>query len=94
MVHCIFLGRTPGFDPCHFQVGLPSYEACWEAESAAECLRSLQSRPPPMRVACAMTLLLSWPDSDAPLFEASGFGMFVLINGRNSSSLFREPVPD
>ncbi len=94
MVHCIFLGRTPGFDPCHFQVGLPSYEACWQAESAAECLRSLQSRPPPMRVACAMTLLLSWPDSDAPLFEASGFGMFVLINGRNSSSLFREPVPD
>jgi hypothetical protein len=28
-------------------------------------------------------MLLSWPDSDAPLFEASGFGMFVLINGKD-----------
>ena len=37
-----------------------------------------------MRVASAMTMLLSWPDADAPLFEASGFGMFVLINGEHS----------
>lgn len=82
MVHCIFMGRTPDFDPCDFHVDLPTYESCWEAETAAECLRNLQSLPRPMRVSTAMTMLLSWPDADARLFEASGFGMFVLMNGK------------
>ena len=83
MVHCIFLGRTPDFDPCHFQVELPSYEDCWRAETAAECLHALQNLPRPMRVATALTKLLSWPDADVPLFEASNFGMFVLMSGNN-----------
>ena len=81
MVHCIFLARTPGLDPRHFPMELPGYETCWEAQSAAECLHRLQTLPPQIRVSTAMGMLNSWPDAQAPLFEASGFGMHVLING-------------
>jgi hypothetical protein len=81
MVHCIFLGRNPDLDPTRFNVQLPSYESCWEAQTAAECLHLLQSLPVPMHVSTAMKMLTSWPDTETPLFEASGFGMHVLVNG-------------
>ena len=81
MVHCIFLARLPGLDPSHFPVELPGYETCWEARSAAECLHRLQTLPPQIRVSTAMGMLTSWPDAKVPLFEASGFGMHVLVNG-------------
>ena len=81
MVHCIFLGRSPDLDPTKFDVQLPGYESCWEAETAAECLHRLQSLPVQMQVSAAMGLLTWWPDTETPLFEASGFGMHVLVNG-------------
>jgi hypothetical protein len=31
-----------------------------------------------------MGMLTSWPDTKAPLFEASGFGMHVLVNGSST----------
>lgn len=82
MVHCIFMGRTPTLDPNTFHVELPGYEACWEAEDASSCLHLLQSHPRPMQVSAALGLLVSWPDAAAPLFEASAFGMHVLIHGK------------
>lgn len=88
MVHCIFLGRTPRLDPCQFQVYLPSYEACWEAKTASNCLQRLQTLPQQICVSTAIRLLISWPDADAPLFEASGFGMHVLVNGASPIPLY------
>lgn len=81
MVHCIFLGRSPDLDPTKFNVKLPGYESCWEAKTAAECLYCLQCLPVQMSVSDAMDLLTMWPDTETPLFEASGFGMHVLVNG-------------
>ena len=81
MVHCIFLGRTPDLDPSQFPMELPGYETCWEAKTASDCLHRLQTLPQQMRVSTAIGMLTSWPDTKAPLFEASGFGMHVLVNG-------------
>ena len=81
MVHCIFLGRTPNLDPRQFPVELPGYETCWEAETASDCLHRLQILPKQLRVSTAIEMLTLWPNTKVPLFEASGFGMFVLANG-------------
>lgn len=75
------LGHNPALNPTKSNVELPGYETCWEAETAEECLRRLQSSPVQMRVSAALDLLMSWPDTETPLFEASGFGMHVLVNG-------------
>ena len=82
MACCIFQGSSPSFAPLEFEQELPSYESCWEAKTASECLQLLQNMPQQIRVSNAIQLLRFCPPQDVPLFEASAFGMFVLVKGQ------------
>ncbi|CZR53621.1 uncharacterized protein PAC_03501 [Phialocephala subalpina] len=79
---CIFQNSPPSFSPLDLDVELACYEACWEARSAAECLQQLQSTPPQLPVSSAIRQLRTpSPFEGGPTFEASAFGMFVLVVG-------------
>lgn len=78
----IFQGTSPSFSPLKLDIELPSYESCWIAESAEKCLQELQRTPSQPHLAQALQQLrVPWSRDEQPLFEASAFGMFVLIKG-------------
>lgn len=58
---------------------MPCYEICWEADTASQCLKQLQKLPRQLRLATAMqNLRLESFTSPVP-FEASAFGLTLLI---------------
>ena len=77
----IFCGNAPGFAPLELKIRLPSYEMCWEAKSAKECLQHLQStpRPPLLSFALRQLQMSSCIGKRDWTFEASAFGMFTLV---------------
>ena len=85
MALCVFRRRSPSVSPLTFDVELPCYESCWEAETASQCLQQLQTLPGQIRVSTAIQHIRSDSAGDALLFEASAFGMFILILGESSS---------
>ena len=87
MALCVFRRRSPSFSPPNFHVELPCYESCWEAETAADCFQHLQLLPPPLRVSTATQHIGSEHADEMPTFEASAFGMFILIMGECFSRL-------
>lgn len=81
---CIFHGTSPSFSPLQLDISLPSYDSCWTAESAEKCLRELQRTPSQPKLAQALQQLQkSWSSDEPPQtnFEASAFGMFILMKG-------------
>lgn len=88
MASCIFQGTSPSISPLDFNVQLPSYESCWIAKTADECLESLQSMPQQILVSTAIRNLQHAPSNGSALFEASGFAMFVLLKGRYNHKLY------
>ena len=82
MAGCVFLGRPPALSPLSVDVTLPCYESAWEADSAEECLRRLQNAPVQVSISTALRTLRKEDNSGFPVLEASGYGMFVLINGK------------
>ena len=76
------MGRPPTLSPLSVDVILPCYESAWEAETADECLRRLQSSPAQLSISTALRTLRGGDSRDGPVLEASGYGMFVLINGK------------
>ena len=90
MVGCIFQGVLPTLCPFDFDVALPCYESCWEATTAFDCLQHLRARPQPISISNAIRQIWVPSIPNKPLFEASEFGMFVMICGQYSLS---EKVP-
>lgn len=89
MANCIFRGAaSPAFSPLEFNIELPCYEACWEASTASDCLEALQRLPQQMRVSAAIRELRKSSVHNAALFEASAFGMDILVKGRR----LRHPI--
>lgn len=84
MAVCVFLRKSPSFSPLTFAVELPCFEACWEAETAAQCLHHLQSLPGQLRLSTTIQLFRSNMSDEATVFEASAFGMLVVILGKAS----------
>lgn len=80
--------RGPSLPPLSVHVMLPSYESAWEAETPAECLRQLQTRPSQVTISTALRRLIERPlrrgSHSRSDFEVSGYGMFVLVHGKDS----------
>lgn len=81
MALCVFRRRSSYFSPLAFKVDLPCYESCWEAETASQCLEQLQNLPGSLRLSTAMQTLQTNSLGGAELFDASAFGMTLLILG-------------
>ena len=81
MAGCIFQGVLPTISPLDFDVEMPCYDSCWEATTAADCLQQLQKWPRQILVSTAIRRIRA-STQNGPLFEASGFGMFVIVNGK------------
>lgn len=66
--------------PNSFEVLMPCFDVCWEADSKEECLRQLQLSPLQMRVSSALKYLsYDGAETESPVLEVSSFGMFILI---------------
>lgn len=84
---CIFEGKPPSLSPLRLHVELPSYESCWEAKSAEECLKRLQSTSVQPLMSTAVRQIRRANINELPAFEASGFGMFTILKGKLLISL-------
>lgn len=67
--------------PSAIEVLLPSYEEIWEASSEAAWREALQKRPVPYLVSTATERLWNHQKGTIKPFEASTYGMFVLVLG-------------
>ena len=87
---CIFQGIPPIISPLDLDIQLPCYETIWEAKTASECLQHLQNMPQQIPISTAFKQLRVSRVTDRPLFEASGFGMLILVAGECSLTGNRE----
>lgn len=84
---CIFEGKPPSLSPLQLHVELPSYESSWEAKSAEECLKRLQSTSAQPLMSTAVRQIRRANINELPAFEASRFGMFTILKGKLLISL-------
>jgi hypothetical protein len=82
MALCVFRRKSPSFSPLSFDVLIPCYDACWEANTKEECLEYLKSLPKQTLVSTALRQLAADDADSVAALESSSFGMFVLILSR------------
>lgn len=82
MAGCVFLGRPSSLLPWALHLPLPSYAACWDAQTVEECRDSIARSPQPILISAAVRELCDHKDTLSPKIETSAYGMFTLMLGK------------